>query len=245
MSGKTWHAMEVGAAQEEAQLGAELAANDDDQGLLRGAEGDRGGAADGTFEVRVDEEMRDPDYGSGEALERDGATSASAEPEDSLNQLGSSAPLSGRQRPVPVALDDGVVREPGTTEGLVEAQPQALSQSRPASRERRTEDVGQVARSLAYMTSLVTTLVGRMDRVEQAQSRNGSSASGRRTTTATSARMDAYGRNAGSWNCRMGRSEQLGRKDVSVDCDGAGKGWAERKTAGDDGQHHGGHLQLR
>ena len=89
-----------------------------------------------------------------------------------------------------MALDDGVVREPGTTEGLVEAQPQALSQSRPASRERRTEDVGQVARSLAYMTSLVTTLVGRMDRVEQAQSRNGSSASGRRTTTATSARME-------------------------------------------------------
>ena len=66
----------------------------------------------------------------------------------------------------------------------------SLSSTRPASRERRSEDVSQVARSLAYMTSLVTTLVGRMDRVEQAQSRNGSSASGRRTTTATSARME-------------------------------------------------------
>ena len=41
---------------------------------------------------------------------------------------------------------------------------------RSESRERRVEDVGHVARSLAYIVSLVTILVGRIDRVEQAQS---------------------------------------------------------------------------
>ena len=170
--------MDVEAAPDEA---AEAEA-DDDQGLPRRVMDDGEGAAGRAPEVRVDEEVHDPDYGSAEAPGQD--TVASTVQEEAENQPGS------RQRPVPDALDDGLVRENAVGEGPVEVRLQSTSTTRPASRERRSEDVGQVARSLAYMTSLVTTLVGRMDRVEQAQSRNGSSASGRRTTTATSARME-------------------------------------------------------
>ena len=120
--------------------------------------------------VEDDDEVREPDYG---AIQRE--TSGLVDPRVSS---------SSGQRPVPDALA-------WLSEATVEMRLQEPEMSGPAprseSRERRVEDVGQVARSLAYMTSLVTTLVGRMDRVEQAQS---SSASGRRTTTATSARME-------------------------------------------------------
>ncbi|CAE7580175.1 RE2, partial [Symbiodinium sp. CCMP2456] len=53
-----------------------------------------------------------------------------------------------------------------------------------------SEEVSQVARSLAFMTNLVTTLVGRMDRVEQNQSRGGSTGTGERRTTATEGPME-------------------------------------------------------
>ena len=42
--------------------------------------------------------------------------------------------------------------------------------------EQRKEDVGQISRSLQYMTGLVTNLATRVDRVEQRQSVSGSMA---------------------------------------------------------------------
>ena len=167
------------------------ARQDDDQGLPQAVDGDLAVDMAGAPEARVDDEVREPDYGfNGAAEHSDAAHGSHGNHEGILNPvLESGVPSSGRQRPVPDALDDGVVRGQFATGELVEAQLQATNATRPNSRERRSEDVGQVARSLAYMTSLVTTLAGRMERVEQAQSRTASSA-GRRTTTSTSARME-------------------------------------------------------
>ena len=142
-----------------------------------------------------------------------------------------SAPPSDRQRPMPMTLDDGVGQ--GTEQGVRDGPQETM--------DRRSEDVSQVARSLAYMTSLVTTLVGRMERVEQAQT----SSSGRRTAATTSARMETP----------MG--ERLKRVHLAGWIFGVGRPaesdepWRRRqrrsgrKTTGNYGQHHGWNFQLR
>ena len=127
-------------------------------------------------EVRVDEDIVEPSYGEdGVNLgESSGAAHGSHGSHGGTSAFEPAVPPADRQRPVPMTLDEGVGQrvDRDARENAYEAM------------ERRSEDVSQVARSLAYMTSLVTTLVGRMDRVEQAQT-----SSGRRTAT-TSARME-------------------------------------------------------
>ncbi|CAE7327628.1 GIP, partial [Symbiodinium sp. CCMP2592] len=166
-------------------------AQPEDQGVPMEEDGAQEVEAEARPEVRIDEEVREPTY---EEPSGHSAAHGSHGNHGGTPNLDSGVPPSGRQRPIPGALSDSVEPGHGAVDDAGGNPPRDLEgsalQSRPASRERRAEDVGQVARSLAYMTSLVTTLVGRMDRVEQAQSRNGSSASGRQTTTATSARME-------------------------------------------------------
>ena len=127
-------------------------------------------------EVRVDEDILEPSYGEeGVNLgESSGAAHGSHGSHGGTSAFEPVVPPADRQRPVPMTLDEGVGQrvDRDARENAGEAM------------ERRSEDVSQVARSLAYMTSLVTTLVGRMDRVEQAQT-----SSGRRTAT-TSACME-------------------------------------------------------
>ena len=129
-------------------------------------------------EVRVDEDVMEPLYDqvfTAAAEESSGTAHGSHGSQGGAIAMEQSAPPSDRQRTMPMTLDDsaGQGLEPSARDGVQEAM------------DRRSEDVSQVARSLAYMTSLVTTLVGRMDRVEQAQS-----SSGRRTAATTSARME-------------------------------------------------------
>ncbi|CAE7031309.1 unnamed protein product [Symbiodinium sp. CCMP2592] len=134
--------------------------------------------------ARVDDEVREPGYDAAEPLGQQGEAHGS-QGNHGETQEPSQVPAvssSDRQRPVPAALTEGV-REAGETVAPLQSEERAVSV------ERRSEEVGQVARSLAFMTNLVTTLVGRMDRVEQNQSRGGSSASMRRTT-ATEGRME-------------------------------------------------------
>ena len=131
-------------------------------------------------EVRVDENVMEPLYDqvfAAVAEESSGTAHGSHGSQGGAIAMEQSAPPSDRQRPMPMTLiDDGMGQglEQSARDGAQEAM------------DRRSEDVSQVARSLAYMTSLVTTLVGRMERVEQAQT----SSSGRRTAATTSAQME-------------------------------------------------------
>ncbi|CAE7207582.1 unnamed protein product [Symbiodinium sp. CCMP2456] len=121
------------------------------------------------MEARVDDEVREPGYGAEEELGQQGEAHGSHRSHGGTQaSLEPAVPPSGGQRPVPVALSE-----------VPEAGPFSMREERSGSVERRSEEVSQVARSLAFMTNLVTTLVGRMDRVEQSQSRGGSTGTGK------------------------------------------------------------------
>ncbi|CAE7943445.1 unnamed protein product, partial [Symbiodinium sp. KB8] len=155
----------------------ETVLRDDAAGPL--AEEDRGEEGEQHREVRVDENVVEPRYDqvfTAVAEESLGTAHGSHGSQGGAIAVEQSAPPSDRQRPMPMTLDDGVGQ--GTEQGVRDGPQETM--------DRRSEDVSQVARSLAYMTSLVTTLVGRMERVEQAQT----SSSGRRTAATTSARME-------------------------------------------------------
>ncbi|OLQ15613.1 Copia protein [Symbiodinium microadriaticum] len=123
-------------------------------------------------EVRVQEAVLEPDYAevSGGTMEGHGSQGSHAE---SLRPLDGADSASGRQ-PARTSAPDVTFRE----------EP-AAGQERSLSAERRNEDVGQVQRSLNFMTGLLTSLTERMSRVEQWQSATGSTAGGAASTAMT------------------------------------------------------------
>ncbi|CAE7354912.1 GIP [Symbiodinium sp. CCMP2592] len=128
-------------------------------------------------EVRVDEAVLEPAYdgrpGTGLQGEAHGSHGSQG---GTVSRDGELVPPSGGQRPVlevpePSGAGDPHARNEDAT-GVVEDV--RNRPSRTSSVERRTEDVSTISRSLNYMTGLLSTLVSRMDRVEQWQSASGS-----------------------------------------------------------------------
>ena len=123
------------------------------------------------LEVRIDEAVEEPSYdtpGSQKAQQDEaqhGSQGSQVGPADAP-----SGPTSGGQRPVPVELDVN------SQAAVAESADMPLDRGRQVSPEQRREDVGQISRSLQYMTGLLTSLVTRVDRVEQRQSVSGSMA---------------------------------------------------------------------
>ena len=125
-------------------------------------------------EVRVDDQLREPCYEDGEL----GAVAAEG-PSEEHGSHGSHVEspalqrdsTSGRQLPVlaPWAEQPGSGRNGG--HGTEEVSATSL---RATSKERHDADVGQISRSLTFMTGLLSSLVGRVDRMEQWQSASGS-----------------------------------------------------------------------
>ena len=124
-------------------------------------------------EVRVQEAVLEPDYAerSGETIEGHGSQGSHA---GSLHLPEGVDPAAGGQPSQTFASDN-----------LVGDEAAAAGQDRAASAERRVEDVGQVQRSLNFMTGLLTSLTERMSRVEQWQSATGSTAGGVASTART------------------------------------------------------------
>ena len=124
-------------------------------------------------EVRIDEQLQDPQYevGQREVVSVEGAVaehgSQGNQVESSATQLdstsdGQPALISSREQPRLLVRED---------HGAGQEDPAMV---RARSMERREEDVGQISRSLNFMTGLLSTLVGRVDRMEQWQSASGS-----------------------------------------------------------------------
>ena len=128
-------------------------------------------------EVRIQETVLEPDYAerSGETIGGHGSQGSHA---GSLHPMEGVDPASGGQ-PSQTFVPDNQMSEGA-----------AAGQERAVSAERRFEDVGQVQRSLNFMTGLLTSLTERMSRVEQWQSATGSTAGalwgGRMWTASTS-----------------------------------------------------------
>ncbi|CAE7247025.1 GIP [Symbiodinium necroappetens] len=122
-------------------------------------------------EVRIQEAVLEPDNAerSGETIEGHGSQGSHA---GSLPPLEGVDPASGGQPPQTLAPDSLVSEE-------------TAGRGRSASTERHLEDVGQVQRSLNFMTGLLTSLTVRMNRVEQWQSATGSTAGGAASTAMT------------------------------------------------------------
>eukprot|EP00439_Symbiodinium_sp_Y106_P004003 s1844_g1.t1 len=125
-------------------------------------------------EVRVDDQLREPCYEDGEL----GVVAAEGPSEEhgSHGSYVESPALqrdstSGGQLPVlaPSAEQPGSGRNGG--HGTEEVSATSL---RATSKERHDADVGQISRSLTFMTGLLSSLVGRVDRMEQWQSASGS-----------------------------------------------------------------------
>ena len=115
-------------------------------------------------EVRAQDEVVEPNYDgeSGGRIEGHGSQGSQV---DSLRPLDGVESTSGGQPPQTSASEAAVHGDPPET-------------GRPASVERRAEDVSQVQRSLNFMTGLLTSLTDRVGRVEQWQSATGSTAGG-------------------------------------------------------------------
>ena len=119
-------------------------------------------------EVRVDEQQQDPLYGA-VSLEGPAAEHGSHGNHVESSALQQDSTSDGQ--PALASSREQQEQDSGAGHGAGGDGP---ATARARSMERREEDVGQISRSLNFMTGLLSTLVGRVDRMEQWQSVNGS-----------------------------------------------------------------------